>query len=95
MDAEREDRSERESSPAKDGDSTMTDDKQIEAMKARLAEMEKDAQKLREMNAAQAEKDKTNAPAGMSDEEREAVDSRSIYVGNVSPAHFLVLDEVG
>lgn len=57
---------------------------EIIAMKARVAEMEQEAAKLREMNAAVAQESEENAPAGMSDEEKEAVDSRSIYVGNVS-----------
>ncbi|KAL0083061.1 hypothetical protein J3Q64DRAFT_1751370 [Phycomyces blakesleeanus] len=52
-------------------------DKELEAMKVRVQEMEDEAAKLRSM---QAEVEKT-----MSTEEvdREAVDSRSVYVGNV------------
>lgn len=57
---------------------------EIIAMKARVAEMEQEAAKLREMNAAVAQESEENAPVGISDEEKEAVDSRSIYVGNVS-----------
>ncbi|KAG0302828.1 cytoplasmic RNA-binding protein [Dissophora globulifera] len=52
-------------------------DEEIEAMKQRVKEMEAEAAKLREMQA-QAEKD-----MNMADEDKEAVDSRSVYVGNV------------
>lgn len=56
---------------------------EIAAMKARVAEMEQEAALLRQFSAvATAEADATIVP--MSDDEREAVDSRSIYVGNVS-----------
>ncbi|KAH8552243.1 hypothetical protein BGW37DRAFT_491172 [Umbelopsis sp. PMI_123] len=52
-------------------------DKELEAMKARVKEMEEEASKLRDM---QAEVEKTmNGP----EEDKEAVDSRSVYVGNV------------
>ncbi|KAF9996845.1 cytoplasmic RNA-binding protein [Entomortierella chlamydospora] len=53
------------------------DDEEIEAMKQRVKEMEAEAAKLREMQA-QAEKD-----MNMTEEDKEAVDSRSVYVGNV------------
>ncbi|KAF8930499.1 cytoplasmic RNA-binding protein [Haplosporangium gracile] len=52
-------------------------DEEIEAMKQRVKEMEAEAAKLREMQA-QAEKD-----MNMGEEDKEAVDSRSVYVGNV------------
>ncbi|KAF9916547.1 cytoplasmic RNA-binding protein [Linnemannia zychae] len=52
-------------------------DEEIEAMKQRVKEMEAEAAKLREMQA-QAEKD-----MNMVEEDKEAVDSRSVYVGNV------------
>ncbi|KAF9962651.1 cytoplasmic RNA-binding protein [Modicella reniformis] len=52
-------------------------DEEIEAMKQRVKEMEAEAAKLREMQA-QAEKE-----MNMAEEDKEAVDSRSIYVGNV------------
>ncbi|KAF9577843.1 cytoplasmic RNA-binding protein [Lunasporangiospora selenospora] len=52
-------------------------DEEIEAMKQRVKEMEAEAAKLREMQA-QAEKD-----MNMSEEDKEAVDARSVYVGNV------------
>ncbi|KAI1299406.1 cytoplasmic RNA-binding protein [Mortierella claussenii] len=52
-------------------------DEEIEAMKQRVKEMEAEAAKLREMQA-QAEKD-----MNMVEEDKETVDSRSVYVGNV------------
>ncbi|KAK3820418.1 MAG: hypothetical protein J3Q66DRAFT_399800 [Benniella sp.] len=52
-------------------------DEEIEAMKQRVKEMEAEAAKLREMQA-QAEKE-----MNMVEEDKEAVDSRSVYVGNV------------
>lgn len=55
---------------------------EIAAMRARVAEIEKEAALLRQFSAvATAEAD---AVVPMSDDEKEAVDSRSIYVGNVS-----------
>lgn len=60
---------------------------EIAAMKARVAEMEAEAQKLREMTAAAEANTNGAAPEGdvsMSDEDREATDQRSVYVGNVS-----------
>ncbi|KAF9432330.1 cytoplasmic RNA-binding protein [Entomortierella beljakovae] len=53
------------------------DDEEIEAMKQRVKEMEAEAAKLREMQA-QADKE-----MNISEEDKEAVDSRSVYVGNV------------
>ncbi|GAA5877433.1 hypothetical protein JCM16303_003330 [Sporobolomyces ruberrimus] len=65
---------------------------EIAAMKARVAEMEAEAQKLRELTAA-SEAAQASANGGgqegdvnMSDEDREATDSRSVYVGNVDYA---------
>lgn len=59
----------------------MTMRQEIEAMKQRVREMEQEALKLREMQAeAEAEQ---NAEGGEGDEDKEAVDSRSVYVGNV------------
>ncbi|KAK3820046.1 MAG: hypothetical protein J3Q66DRAFT_377621 [Benniella sp.] len=51
--------------------------KDIKAMKQRVKEMEAEAAKLREMQA-QAERD-----LNMSEEDKELVDARSVYVGNV------------
>ncbi len=72
-----------EASAAEGGENTaMTDeDAEIEAMKQRVAEMEAEAAKLRELQQAAGEA----GGAGLhpSEEEREEVDSRSIYVGNV------------
>jgi polyadenylate-binding protein 2 len=75
-----------------DPDLPLVDD-ELEAMKARVKEMEEEAAKLREMQA-QVEKE-MNLVDGkhllyysefMSrlDESKEEVDSRSVYVGNVS-----------
>lgn len=63
-----------------DGDD---DDAELEAMKARVAEMEAEAAKLREMQE-QADSSMTGVITGPTEEEKEEVDSRSIYVGNVS-----------
>jgi hypothetical protein len=49
-----------------------------------VAEMEAEAAKLREMTAASDAAADQNGDATMSDDDKEAVDSRSIYVGNVS-----------
>ncbi|KAK9894421.1 RNA-binding domain-containing protein [Cystobasidium minutum MCA 4210] len=72
----------------------MTDeDRELEAMKARVKEMEAEAAKLKEMQAV-AEREMAAArgettptteggPAFLTEEEKQAVDARSIYVGNV------------
>ncbi|KAN0065407.1 hypothetical protein ACQY0O_001243 [Thecaphora frezii] len=65
-----------------DGDALLGDEEaEIEAMKQRVAEMEAEAAKLREMQEA------AGAAAGTgihpTEEEKEEVDSRSVYVGNV------------
>lgn len=52
-----------------------------------VAEMEAEAAKLREMTAASEQNSaggEQNGDATMNDEDKEAVDSRSVYVGNVS-----------
>lgn len=86
------------------------DEAEIAAMRARVAEMEAEAQKLREMTAASEAAANGGAASGasgagangggdgaggedvnMSDEDRAAVDARSIYVGNVSRRPFLPL----
>lgn len=60
------------------------EDAELEAMKARVAEMEAEAAKLREMQEqADASMGGVGATSGPTDEEKEEVDSRSIYVGNV------------
>ena len=58
-------------------------------MKQRVEEMEREANKLRELQAAAeraSQTDSTEDPAGLmvTDEEKAAADGRSIYVGNVS-----------
>ncbi|WFD33218.1 hypothetical protein MCUN1_000031 [Malassezia cuniculi] len=63
-------------------------DADIEAMKRRVAEMEAEAAKLRELNEA-AERDIAEAaPAGPTDQERAEADSRSIYVGNLTQVDY-------
>lgn len=71
--------------------------------------MEAEAAKLREMTAASDAKQAAGATAGngdvdMNDEDKEAVDSRSVYVGNVSSslsrsrrffAHLALLGSLG
>lgn len=82
--------------PAAGADADMgalDEDAEIEAMKARMAEMEAEAAKLREMTTqadAGAPTASSSAPAvprplgaGPTEEEKEEVDARSIYVGNV------------
>ncbi|CAL1702333.1 unnamed protein product [Somion occarium] len=71
---------------AEDGDE---ETKEILLMKQRVAEMEKEASKLRELQAA-AEKAESGSPEGTesgvpmeTEEDRAAADGRSIYVGNV------------
>lgn len=56
-------------------------------MKQRVEEMEREANKLRELQAA-AEKAERSTPSGdqvpmETEEEKAAADSRSVYVGNV------------
>jgi len=55
-------------------------------MKQRVAEMEREANKLRELQAA-AEKEANSTEEGSAlgtEDEKMATDSRSVYVGNVS-----------
>ncbi|XP_044738421.1 polyadenylate-binding protein 2 [Chrysoperla carnea] len=72
-----------------DGDGVTTDDPELEAIKARVREMEEEAEKLKQL---QSEVDKQmnlgdppglTSPLNMSLEEKMEVDNRSIYVGNV------------
>ncbi|KAI9489742.1 hypothetical protein BDB00DRAFT_841181 [Zychaea mexicana] len=67
---------EEENPTVEEGESGGDVDKELEAMKERVKEMEDEAAKLREM---QAEVEKSMNP----EEDKEAVDSRSVYVGNV------------
>jgi polyadenylate-binding protein 2 len=50
---------------------------EIEEMKARVAEMEAEAEKLRQMQST------TTATPSESTEAKEDIDSRSVYIGNV------------
>ncbi|RWS27287.1 polyadenylate-binding protein 2-like protein [Leptotrombidium deliense] len=62
-----------------------SDDPELEAIKARVREMEEEAEKLKQMQD-EVEKQMSLSPpgtAGMSLEEKMEVDARSIYVGNV------------
>jgi len=63
------------------------EDEELLAMKKRVEEMEAEASKLREMHAAAAKQvDESGAGAGdamETEDERQAADDRSIYVGNV------------
>ncbi|KAI9314246.1 hypothetical protein BX666DRAFT_1971740 [Dichotomocladium elegans] len=67
---------EEEKPVVEEGDATTEVDKELEEMKARVKEMENEAAKLREM---QAEVEKSMS----AEEDKEAVDARSVYVGNV------------
>ena len=70
---------------SREGREADTEDADLEAMKQRVAEMEAEAAKLREMNET-AEQDiqgSASVAAHPTDEEKMEVDSRSIYVGNV------------
>ncbi|CAG0889740.1 unnamed protein product [Darwinula stevensoni] len=66
----------------------LNDDAELEAIKARVKEMEEEAEKLKQL---QSEVDKqmnmgspaSSTPFNMSLEEKMEIDSRSIYVGNV------------
>lgn len=62
-------------------------------MKQRVAEMEMEAKKLRELQAA-AEAGQQDVDTPMdSEEDKAAADGRSIYVGNVSNLPFLSTQE--
>eukprot|EP00894_Picocystis_sp_ML_P001386 jgi/Pico_ML_1/51903/g367.t1 len=60
----------------------MEGEESLEAMKARLDEMEQEANKLKQMQA-RVEKEMGQVPGGLDPKEKEEVDSRSVYVGNV------------
>lgn len=60
-----------------------SEDAEIIAMKQRVAEMEAEAAKLRELNEAAEREMEGAAPAHPTEEERMKTDARSIYVGNV------------
>jgi len=63
------------------------DDEELIAMKKRVEEMEAEANKLRELHAAAAQQSETGSTgageAMETEDERQAADDRSIYVGNV------------
>ena len=59
---------------------------EIMLMKQRVAEMEMEAKKLRELQAeAEASQQKGQEAAMETDEDKNSADGRSVYVGNVSP----------
>ncbi|WFD23870.1 Polyadenylate-binding protein 2-B [Malassezia equina] len=60
-----------------------SEDAEIIAMKQRVAEMEAEAAKLRELNEAAEREMEGAAPAQPTEEEKMKTDARSIYVGNV------------
>ncbi|WFD27236.1 hypothetical protein MNAN1_002232 [Malassezia nana] len=60
-----------------------SEDAEIIAMKQRVAEMEAEAAKLRELNEAAEREMEGAAPAHPTEEEKMQADARSIYVGNV------------
>ncbi|XP_037500322.1 polyadenylate-binding protein 2-like [Rhipicephalus sanguineus] len=69
------------------GDEHSLDDPELEAIKARVREMEEEAEKLKQMQS-EVEKQMSISPAGggslgLTLEEKIEVDARSIYVGNV------------
>nr|CAG4641278.1 EOG090X0FQT [Eulimnadia texana] len=74
-----------------DGDQ-MGDDPELEAIKARVKEMEEEAEKLKmlqsevEKQISMGSPQGVNSPLNMSVEEKMEVDARSVYVGNVDYA---------
>ncbi|KAF7542745.1 hypothetical protein G7Z17_g11319 [Cylindrodendrum hubeiense] len=73
--AEHEHEQEHEHEP--DNEMSATEEEEITAMKRRVAEMEEEAKKLREMQATLEQQSAELA------DDKESVDSRSIFVGNV------------
>ncbi|GAA6057465.1 hypothetical protein JCM3770_000775 [Rhodotorula araucariae] len=73
--------------PSSDAGDDDAEAAELAAMRARVAEMEAEAAKLRELTAASEAASSSGGGDGtdvnMSDEDREAVDARSVYVGNV------------
>ncbi|XP_054164466.1 polyadenylate-binding protein 2-like [Oppia nitens] len=69
--------------------SDATEDPELEAIKARVREMEEEAERLKIMQEVMNDEDKHDADSpnastsGMSIEEKMEVDGRSVYVGNV------------
>ncbi|XP_074599115.1 polyadenylate-binding protein 2-B-like isoform X2 [Brevipalpus obovatus] len=59
-----------------------SDDPELEAIRARVKEMEEEAEKLKQMQD-EVEKQISLRTIGLSPEEKKEVDARSIYVGNV------------
>jgi len=62
---------------------------EILLMKQRVAEMEAEAEKLRQLQAAAEAGDSSAGGAPMeTEDDKTAADSRSVYAGNVSNFHF-------
>lgn len=58
-------------------------------MKQRVAEMEMEANKLRELQAAAEQNQASDAGSAMeTDEDKAGADGRSVYVGNVRPLQY-------
>lgn len=68
------------------GDNTGGDDAELEVMKRQVAEMEQEAAKLREMSEDAEREMDAGSNTAPNDEEKMAVDGRSVYVGNVGDA---------
>ncbi|KAL0279158.1 UNVERIFIED_CONTAM: hypothetical protein PYX00_000770 [Menopon gallinae] len=73
-----------------DGDRLMNcDDQELEAIKARVREMEEEAEKLKQLQTEVDKQMSLGSPTGLSSpfnlslEDKAEVDNRSIYVGNV------------
>ena len=62
---------------------------EILLMKQRVAEMEQEADKLRQLQAAAETATEGGGDAIVTDEDKAAADGRSIFVGNVSRSPFL------
>ncbi|KAG8926239.1 cytoplasmic RNA-binding protein [Tulasnella sp. 419] len=80
--------------PATGAEEVLDEDEELEAMKRRVQMLEEEAEKQKNNNDAEAQAaaelaiahglaDSSGADAGLSEEDKEAVDNRSIYVGNV------------
>ncbi|XP_038070081.1 polyadenylate-binding protein 2-B-like [Patiria miniata] len=71
------------------GDETGVEDAELEAIKARVREMEEEAEKLKEMQSEVEKQMNMSSPppagpaAPLSLEDKQEVDNRSVYVGNV------------
>lgn len=74
---------ETENAASTNGIPDRAEDAEIIAMKQRVAEMEAEAAKLRELNEAAEREMEGAGPIHPTEEEKMKTDARSIYVGNV------------